>query len=288
MGRVSSSRPLNSPVKGGFPRGRGSAYDRLMYRIRTLAALLLILILVAPAFARWEGSPALERIAERGEVRVGLTGDYKPFSWEKPKGEFRGLDVDMAEALARDLDVRLVIVRTSWPTLMEDLAAGKFDIGMGGITVTEARSQAAFFSDPILTDGKAPVARCEDKERFRTLAGIDREGVRVIVNPGGTNEAFARANISRATLILHRDNASVFEEIAAGRADVMITDAIETRIVERDYERLCATNPDAPFTQAEKAYLLPQDAVFKARVDDWLGRLEAIGASQGIFQKWLQ
>lgn len=259
-----------------------------MTRIRALAALFLILVLAAPAQARWEGSPTLERIAERGEVRVGLTGDYKPFSWEEPEGEFRGLDVDMAVALAGDLDAKLVIVRTSWPTLMDDLAAGKFDIGMGGITVTAARRQAAFFSDPILTDGKAPVARCEDKERFRTLSGIDREGVRVIVNPGGTNEEFARANIRQATLILHRDNASVFDEIAAGRADVMITDAIETRIVERDYDGLCATNPDAPFTQAEKAYLLPRDAVFKARVDDWLGRLEAIGASQGMIQDWLQ
>lgn len=257
-----------------------------MNRIRTLAALLLVLVLAAPASARWEGSPTLERIAERGEVRVGLSGDYKPFSWEEPEGTFRGLDVDMAESLAGDLDAKLVIVRTSWPTLMEDLAAGKFDIGMGGITVTAARKEAAFFSDPILTDGKAPVARCEDKERFSTLSGIDREGVRVIVNPGGTNEEFARANITRATLILHRDNASVFDEIAAGRADVMITDAIETRIVEREYDGLCATNPDAPFTQAEKAYLLPQDAVFKARVDDWLGRLEAIGASQAIIRKW--
>jgi cyclohexadienyl dehydratase len=259
-----------------------------MNRIRVLAILFLILALSAPASARWEGSPTLERIAERGEVRVGLTGDYKPFSWEEPAGTFRGLDVDMAESLAGDLDARLVFVRTSWPTLMEDLAAGKFDIGMGGITVTEARKAQAFFSDPILTDGKATVARCEDKERFRTLEGIDRKGVRVIVNPGGTNEEFARANIRRATLILHRDNATVFDEIAAGHADVMITDAIETRIVERDYEGLCATNPDAPFTKAEKAYLLPQDEVFKARVDDWLGRLEAIGASQGIIRKWLQ
>ncbi|MDX5366553.1 MAG: transporter substrate-binding domain-containing protein [Alphaproteobacteria bacterium] len=279
---------MNSPAKGRLPGLSGAAYDGLMNRIRALAALFLILVLAAPASALGQGSPTLERIAERGEVRVGLTGDYKPFSWEEPEGEFRGLDVDMAEALARDLDAKLVIVRTSWPTLMEDLAAGKFDIGMGGITVTEARRQAAFFSDPILTDGKAPVARCEDKERFRTLAGIDREGVRVIVNPGGTNEQFARANITRATLVLHKDNASVFEEIAAGRADVMITDAIETRIVERDYDGLCATNPDTPFTQAEKAYLLPQDAVFKARVDDWLGRLEAIGALQGIIQNWLQ
>ncbi len=255
--------------------------------IRCLPALLLLLLLpVALAEARWEGSPTLERIAAAGEVRVGLTGDYKPFSWEEPEGHFEGLDVDMAEALAADLDARLVIVRTSWPTLMDDLAAGKFDIAMGGISITEARAAAAFFTDPILADGKAPIARCADKDRFQTLEEIDREGVTVIVNPGGTNEQFARANISRATLALHTNNATIFEEIVEGRADVMMTDAIETRIMAREHPELCAINPDKPFTRAEKAYLLPQDDVFKTRVDDWLGRLEAIGALQQTIRKW--
>jgi len=45
----------------------------------------------------------------------------------------------------------------------------------------------------------------------------------------------ARASLSRATLVLHKDNATIFEEIVAGRADLMITDAIETRIMEREH-----------------------------------------------------
>jgi cyclohexadienyl dehydratase len=253
---------------------------------RLIPALFLILLL--PLVACVEQSPVLERIEAQGEVRVGLTGDYKPFSWEEPDGHFEGLDVEMGRALAEELGVRLVIVRTSWPTLMEDLKAGKYDIGMGGISVTDERKEHALFSAPLLTDGKAPVARCEDKDRFTTLEGIDREGVTVIVNPGGTNEKFARANIRKATLVLHKDNASIFEEIAAGRADVMITDAIETRIVARDYPTLCATNPDAPFTQSEKAYLLPKDAAWKARVDQWLGDVEASGEKEAIFAKWVE
>lgn len=256
---------------------------------RLIPALVLLLLLpLAQAAARWEGSPTLDRIAARGEVRVGLTGDYKPFSWEAPQGHFEGLDVDLAEALAADLDARLVIVRTSWPTLMDDLAAGKFDIAMGGISITEARKETAFFTDPLLSDGKAPIARCEDAKRFQSLAEIDREGVTVIVNPGGTNEQFARANIATARILLHTDNATIFEEIVEGRADVMMTDAIETRIMAREHPELCAINPDKPFTRAEKAYLLPQDEVFKTRVDDWLGRLEAIGALQQIIGKWVK
>ena len=253
---------------------------------RLLTALFLAFLIAVPAHA--DESPVLDRIEASGTLRVGLTGDYKPFSWEEPEGEFRGLDVDMGHALAEELGVRLVIVPTSWPTLMDDLATDKYDIGMGGISMTEERKEHALFSTPLLTDGKAPIARCEDKARFATLDGIDREGVTVIVNPGGTNEKFARANITRATLVLHKDNASIFEEIAAGRADVMITDAIETRIVAREYDGLCATNPDAPFTQSQKAYLLPKDEAWKERVDEWLGEMEESGGKVEIFAKWVE
>ncbi|MCF8469368.1 MAG: transporter substrate-binding domain-containing protein [Parvibaculum sp.] len=254
--------------------------------LRPLAALLLFLLAAFPALAA--ESPVLDRIAATGEVRVGLTGDYKPFSWEGPTGHFEGLDAEMAAALAANLGVRLRIIKTSWSTLMDDLAAERFDIGMGGISVTRERRQLAFFSAPVLTDGKTPIARCTDTSRFQTLEGIDRDGVTVIVNPGGTNEKFARANIHAATLLLHKDNASIFEEIVAGRADVMITDAIETRIVAREHPALCAIHPDAPFTRSQKAYLLPQDEGWKARVNAWLAEIDASGGKQAIFAKWLE
>lgn len=255
---------------------------RHLPRLLALSALALFLGLVPAA------ADTLARIEATATLRVGLTGDYKPFSWEAPQGHFEGLDVDMAEALAGALGARLEIVPTSWPSLMDDLASEKFDIGMGGISVTEERRKSAFFSAPLLTDGKTPIARCENAARFQTLDEIDREGVTLIVNPGGTNEKFARANIRTATILLHKDNASIFEEIVAGRADLMITDAIETRIMQKQHPELCAIHPDEPFTQSEKAYLLPQDEAWKARVDEWLAAMEASGEKRKIFGRWVE
>ncbi|MEQ8268457.1 MAG: transporter substrate-binding domain-containing protein [Parvibaculum sp.] len=255
---------------------------RPLPRLLALPVLALLLGLVPAA------ADTLARIEAADTLRVGLTGDYKPFSWEAPQGRFEGLDVDMAEALAGELGVRLEIVPTSWPTLMDDLASDKFDIGMGGISVTEERRKTAFFSTPLLTDGKTPIARCENAARFRTLAEIDRDGNTLIVNPGGTNEKFARANITTATIILHKDNATIFEEIVEGRADLMITDAIETRIMAREHPELCAIHPDEPFTQSDKAYLLPQDEAWKARVDEWLAAMEASGEKAAVFEKWVE
>ncbi|MEP5262207.1 MAG: transporter substrate-binding domain-containing protein, partial [Nitratireductor sp.] len=83
-------------------------------------------------------------------------------------------------------------------------------------------------------------------------------------------------------------NASIFEEIAEGRADVMLTDAIETRIVAREHPALCAVNPNAPFTRSEKAYLLPKDGAWKARIDAWLAKMDESGQKEVLFSKWVE
>ena len=57
---------------------------------------------------------------------------------------------------------------------------------MGGVSVTLERAKKGFFSAPYLREGKTPIARCADKDKYQTLAEIDRPGVRVIANPGGT------------------------------------------------------------------------------------------------------
>lgn len=252
-------------------------------RLRSVFALLGFLALYATSA---QAGPTLDAMEKAGEVRVGLTGDYRPFSGLKD-GQYAGLDVDLARSLAGALGLKLVIVPTSWPTLSADLQAGRFDVGMGGISVTPAREAIGFFSVPMMSDGKTPITGCANVDKYQTLAQIDREGTRVIVNPGGTNEKFARAHLHHATIILHPENLTIFDEIIAGRADLMITDAIETRLQAKTHPELCAVHPDAPFDHAEKAYFMPKDLELKALVDEWLTRFKDIGALQRKIDEWV-
>lgn len=222
------------------------------------------------------------------KLRVGLTGDYRPFSHLDPQtGAWSGMDVELAGLLGAAMGRDVEFVQTSWPALSADLQAGRFDIAMGGISITQERARIGFFSSPILADGKTPIARCEDQFRFQTLPQIDQAGVRVIVNPGGTNERFARAHLSKARLLLHPDNNSIFAEIIAGRADVMITDAIEARLQSRLHPELCAIHPDAPFDRAEKAFLMRKDERLRADVDAWLQQMREKGAVQAMIDRWV-
>src|SRR5580698_9025468 len=196
--------------------------------VRILAALAAaVFLLAAPVQA--QQTCRLDEIVKRGTLRVGMTGDYLPFSYlDKETSKFRGFDVDMAEALGKALGVKVEYDQTAWPKLSKDFEADNFDVAMGGVSITLDRQKKGMFSTPIMREGKTPIARCTDKGKYETIADIDKPGTHVIVNPGGTNERFAKANIKNADIKVYNDNVTIFDEIAKGNADLMITDSSET------------------------------------------------------------
>ena len=241
--------------------------------MRTVLFAVLAMSASLPVHA---GSLASVRAA--GVLRVGTTGDYKPFAFHDPDGSYRGADITMARQLATALGVRIEFVPTVWAALNNDFAADKFDIAVGGVTILPAREKIAAFSTATLMDGKRPIVRCADKDRYISIAAIDQPDVRVVVNPGASNEDFARTHFPHAKLTVHPDNVSVFDEIVAGRQDVMVTDGIEVDHQALLHPTLCAAAVPGPFTKLEKAYMLPRDPAFIEAVDHWWAGQLASGA----------
>jgi cyclohexadienyl dehydratase len=262
-------------------------------RVLLLAAVLLIPVSFSPLAQAQLAPPAadtlLDQIIARGVLRVGSTGDYKPFSYQNPETKaFEGIDIDMAASLAKAMGVKLEMVKTSWPNLMGDLLAGKYEVAMGGVSISLERQKKALFTIPMMVDGKTAIARCADKDKYATLAAIDQPGVRVITNPGGTNEKFDRDNLKVASIAVYNDNVTIFDEIVAGKADVMITDASETMLQQKLRPALCSQHPDAPFNFSEKAYMLARDVTLKAFADQWLHQALMTKEYQAISDKWLK
>jgi cyclohexadienyl dehydratase len=236
--------------------------------------------LACSALTSAHAGATLDAIKARGELRVGTTGDYKPFTFKGADGALWGADIAMAEDLAKSLGVKLVFVPTVWGKLLDDQVAGNFDIAMGGVTITPPRAEKAHFSKPTFIDGKRPITRCTDKDKFTDLESVNQPGVRVIVNPGGQNEKFAKDNLGKAQITVHKDNTTVFDEIAAGRADVMVTDGIEVDHTSKTTPVLCPASVPAPFTKLEKAYMMPKDNELRAVVDAWLTDAQTSGRWQ--------
>ena len=230
-------------------------------------------------------SPILNTILGRDTINIGTTGDFMPFSYKTDaSNNYLGIDIVMAKDLAKHLGVNFKFIETTWPTLMTDLMVGKFDVGMSGITITSAREKQALFSIPVYSSGKVAITRDENVSLYTSIESINRKEVRVIFNPGGTNESFARENFPKATLILNEDNITIFQKLIDKEADVMVTDAIETRIQEQIHKELEAVNPNKPFNSFDFGYLIQKDSVFKRVIDEWL----LVKKQDSIVEKLLQ
>jgi cyclohexadienyl dehydratase len=251
--------------------------NRLIVHAGRLVAFALSVLSVLPAHA----GAVLDHISATRELRVGTTGDYKPFSYHNADGSYQGADVEMMRRLAAKLGVKVVFVPTRWADLSKDFAAGQFDVAVGGISILPERTALGPFAHTLVVDGKRPIVRCGNQARFNSLDALNQPTVRVIVNPGASNEAFAHAQLPAAALTVFADNATIFDEIAVDRADVMVTDGIEVDQQVRLHPGvLCPATVAAPFTHSEKSYWLQPDPEFAALVNGWLDEEIASGRWQ--------
>ena len=252
--------------------------------VLVISGLVLAAVFVGAALAE---TP--DGIRERGVLRVGTAGDYQPMSYLDPEtGKYVGFDAELAEDLAAALGVDIEYVPTSWPTLTEDTMAGKFDLAICGITVTDARKEAALMSDGYLENGKTVLCRAEDAGKYISLEAINRPEVRVMENPGGLNEKFARENLPEATLIIHDVNQEIPGLVAAGEADVMITEVMEAGYYTGKDQRLAAPLIHEPFTQGELGVLMPKgNEELLAYVNEFLAAEKESGRMDELAEKYI-
>jgi chorismate mutase-like protein len=278
---------------GGSSAGRasrsqceGRGFDPLplhhFFSLLFLALLLPAASLAAPATTTWD------QVRVRGVLRIGTTGDYAPYTiLDAGDGAYVGADIALALRLALELGLRAEFVATTWKTLLGDATAGRFDVAIGGISITPERERAQFFSQAYSTDFKVPLTRCGEEQRFDTQAEINRPEVRLIENPGGTNEQFARAQFPAASLMIHVDNRTVFDEIIARRADVMVTDSVEAHLQAAAGKGLCKANTSSKWSPAQKAIMLAPDAALEHQINRALDRMDMTHTYARLRAQWM-
>jgi cyclohexadienyl dehydratase len=197
------------------------------------------------------------------------------------------LDIDLIQAAAKSLGAEVEFIKTSWPKLLDDFVE-KCDVAVGGISVSTDRAKRTGFMTAYMVNGKAPIARCEDKDKYQTVMDINKPTVTVITNPGGSNEKFVRANLPNAKVIVYNDNVTIFDQILQHKADVMISESVETIVQQKSKPGLCAINPDKPLQYGEMSFLLPRgDLVMKSWFDTWLHLSKESGDYKRIVANWV-
>lgn len=164
-----------------------------------IRGIALTLIGLGAAVVAHAEDSRLDEVIKRGTLRVCTPGDYKPFSLAKTDGTFEGIDVDLAQAMAKSLGVEARFVKTSWPKLMDDFV-DKCDLGVGGISVT----MAVVSSPGVPADDKSPKVWSFDKDEvgkppggFEFAVAAKKQPGKWIVVKDGDNRVLAQVDRDR-------------------------------------------------------------------------------------------
>ena len=144
----------------------------------------------------------LETIQEKGQVVVGMSADYAPYEFhyidENGKDVIGGFDVDIANEIANELGVKLVIQEMDFDALVAALPAGKVDLVISGMNPTEERAKVIDFSEIYYNSQHGILVRVEDADKYQSFK--DLEGAKVWVQLGSTQEQIAKSEIPNANL----------------------------------------------------------------------------------------
>lgn len=116
--------------------------------IAVMLAVFMLASVLTMAVSAKGSDDLLETIQERGTIIVGLEGDWAPWSYVDEDDELTGYDVEVAKAIADKLGVEIQIVPGEWDGLFAGMDAGRYDMVVNGVEVTEERADKYDFSTP--------------------------------------------------------------------------------------------------------------------------------------------
>lgn len=150
-------------------------------------------------------------------LRVGVEGNYPPFSKMGPDGKLSGFDIDIALALCEAMKAKCQLVQQEWDGMMPALRARKFDMIVASMTITDERRKAADFSDPYYDVPSRFVARAG---LFRDASPESLKGRRIIVLRNTPRALYLQQKYPGSPLLLVNKETDVYLELAAGRGDI--------------------------------------------------------------------
>ena len=197
--------------------------------LTVLTTTILILAILLPPLARAQNvnqqlatGSVVETIKKRGAIKVGMS-TFVPWAMRDRNGELIGYEIDVARRLAEDMKVKVEFVSTAWDGIIPALLAGKFDVVIGGLSITPERNLTVNFTLPYANSGIHLVANRERAAGFKTLEDFNKPEVTLAVRRGATPATAAQRLMPKATLRQFDEDALALQEVLNGKAHAFIT-----------------------------------------------------------------
>lgn len=220
-------------------------------------------------------------------LRVGMTPNYPPVVFKK-QGRITGLEADFAQGLGEELGRPISLVELAWEDLIAALEAGRIDVIMSGMSITEARQRRVRFVQPYIQVGQMALIRKSDQLTLGAPSLLYRTRKRVGYEAGTTGETFVREQLPNAQGVPLSSVEAGLQALRTGAIDVLIHDATTVWRVDSDTDNVTLTGLFTPLTEEYLAWAVRQtDTDLHRDLEAILARWRRTGRLQALFRKWL-
>ncbi|MFZ6045734.1 cystine ABC transporter substrate-binding protein [Pseudomonas sp. CR3202] len=246
----------------------------------------LSLVLGASSIGTSFAADLLQDIQQKGAIKVGLEGTYPPFNYQDESGKLTGFEVELAEALAKELGVKAEFQPTKWDGILAALESKRLDVVINQVTISDERKKKYDFSTPYTVSGIQALVRKGTEGGIKTAA--DLAGKKVGVGLGTNYEQWLKDNVPQADIRTYDDDPTKFQDLNVGRIDAILVDRLAAfEMVEKTNGKLAVTGE--PFSRQEAGIALRKgNPELLAALDKALAKLKADGTLKKLSEKWFK
>ena len=247
--------------------------------------ILLSLVLIASIFTSCSKSgTSLASVQKKGKLSIATSPDFPPFESLTDSTTVEGIEIDILQLICDKLGVELEINQMDFDSVLPGVQAGKFDVGVSGITITEQRKKNVLFTDPYCLAAQAIVVT----EDSAIKSKADLEGKKVSVQTGTTAESYTMENGYSVSSFSANSDAEA--ALTSGKVDAWVIDDLTAAEMVKVYNETASVKlvilDEAMTTEPYAfAFSLGSDDLVK-EVNSILDELIADGTVKAIFEKY--
>ena len=261
----------------------------LLLGLLTIAALGLIFSTAAfGADIELAKKSTVEKILKRGELRVGFESGYVPFEMTDKQGKFIGFDMDFGRRMAKSMGVKFVPINTAWDGIIPSLMTDKFDIIMGGMTITQERNLKINFADPYIVVGQSILLNKKHEGKVLSYKDLNDPKFILTSRMGTTGEQAIKKYIPKATYKGFESEAEAGLEVINGKADALVYDLPFCGFLYGSQGKGKTVFLNQPFTFEPLAWAINKgDPDFLNFLNNFLRQSKGDGFYEQVYNKWI-
>ncbi|WP_338448342.1 ABC transporter substrate-binding protein [Niallia oryzisoli] len=161
----------------------------------------------------------LAQIKEKGVLTIGVDDTFPPMEYRNDKNELVGYDIEFAEALGKELGVKVKFVPSAWDGILPGLDAKRFDIVLSSMNITEEREKEVDF---VKYFGAGQIIAVASGNPLNIQSVEDLKGKVVGVQMASTGETAAESIEGIKEIKKYNTNTDVFNDMGLGRVDAAV------------------------------------------------------------------